>query len=46
MGLRKLSLDLVLVGAGVGVHVGLELLLDSFSLIPLSSDVWDLEKPE
>lgn len=42
MGLRRLSLDLPLAGAAVGVATPLEL-FDSFSLIPLMSDVCDLE---
>ena len=45
MGFRKLSLDLPLAGAADVVEVALEL-PDSFSLIPLSSDVCDREKLE
>jgi hypothetical protein len=45
MGLRRVSLDLLLAGAGVGVDVPLEL-PDSFSLMPLINDVCDLEKAE
>jgi hypothetical protein len=45
MGLRRVRRDLVLVGATVGVEVPLELLVN-LSLMPLSSDVCDLEKLE
>ena len=45
MGLRKVSLDLDLLGAAVGVEVPLEVPV-SLSLMPLSSDVCDLEKLE
>jgi hypothetical protein len=43
MGFRSVSLDLDLAGAAVGVDVPLAL-PDSFSLMPLMSDVCDLEK--
>ena len=42
IGLRKVSLDFDFVGAAVGVDYPLEFPV-SFSLIPLSNDVWDLE---
>jgi hypothetical protein len=45
MGFRSVSLDLDLAGAAVGVDVPLAL-PDSFSLMPLISDVCDLEKVE
>lgn len=43
MGLRRVSLDFDLLGAAVGVEVPLELPV-SLSLMPLNSDVCDLEK--
>lgn len=45
MGFRRVSLDFPLAGAAVGVEVIFEL-PDSFSLMPLMSDVCDLEKLE
>jgi hypothetical protein len=45
MGLRRFSLDLAFAGAAVGVEVPLAL-PDSFSLMPLISDVCDREKLE
>jgi len=43
MGLRKVSRDFALAGAAVGVDAPLDP-PDSFSLMPLSNDVCDLEK--
>lgn len=45
MGFRKVSLDFPFGGGGMGVRVVLEL-PDSFSLMPLISEVCDLEKLE
>jgi hypothetical protein len=45
MGLRRLSLDLPLAGAAVGVDIPFDVPA-SFSLIPLINEVCDLEKAE